>query len=84
MDVVSNILFGLLVAYALAFLWQALYASETVEPEVTVEQMITYAVLGSVITTSLQTGTVYFAVVRIRWRSAWSSGGWPTPGSCWR
>ncbi len=65
-DVVSNILFGLLVAYALAFLWQALYESGTVDSEVTLEQMISYAVLGSVITTSLQTNTVFYADWRIR------------------
>ncbi len=65
-DIGSNILFGLLVAYALAFLWQALYRSDFVNSDVAVEQMVTYAVLGSVITTSLQTNTVFYADWRIR------------------
>ncbi len=63
---ISNVLFGLLIAYALAFLWQALYSSNVVNSEVTVEQMITYAVLGSVATTVLQTNTVFWADWRIR------------------
>ncbi len=65
-DILSNIAFGVLLAYGLAFLWQALYRAEFVPPTVPIDRMVTYAILGSVVTTSLQTGIVYYANWRIR------------------
>ena len=65
-DLLSNIAFGVLLAYGLAFLWQALYRSEFVPADVPIDSMVTYAILGSVVTTSLQTGIVYYANWRIK------------------
>lgn len=65
-DLLSNIAFGVLLAYGLAFLWQALYRTEFLPPTVPIERMVTYAILGSVITTSLQTGIVYYANWRLK------------------
>ena len=40
-DIISNIIFGVLLGSALAFLWQSLYENEIVPPSVPIESMAT-------------------------------------------
>lgn len=65
-DMISNIIFGVLLGYAMAFLWQTLYENEVISPKVPIGRMVTYAILGSVVTTVFQTGVMYVGNFRIR------------------
>ena len=65
-DIVSNIIFGVILGYAMAFLWQTLYENEVITPSVPIGRMVTYAILGSVVTTVFQTGVLYEGNWRIR------------------
>jgi ABC-type uncharacterized transport system permease subunit len=65
-DIASNIIFGVLLGAAMASLWRTLYENELINPEVTIEHMVTYAILGSVITTVFQTNVLWYGDNRIR------------------
>lgn len=65
-DHLSSIATGLLLAYALAFLWRTLYENGIVPAGVPLDQMVTYAILGSVLSTAFQTDIVFSTAWRVR------------------
>ena len=58
-DHLSTIGSGLILAYGLSFLWQTLYENDFVLVEIPIGLMVSYAVLGSVLSTAWQTDIVF-------------------------
>ena len=58
-DQLSTIVFSTLLAVGLSYIWQTIYGQNLTEQAISLDAMVAYAVLGSILSRSQRTGLVY-------------------------